>query len=75
MNDGYKDIYLPIDMHNNEIVRVSIEKLASDPQAGQLFAGRIWFNTTDARLRIYDGSSVRNIKYLEETAQWATIEW
>lgn len=73
--DGYQDIYVPIDMNKNEIVRLSVEKLASDPAAPDLFAGRVWFNTTAVRLKIYDGSNIRNIKYLEETAQWAGLDW
>ncbi|PGF16177.1 hypothetical protein CP556_08670 [Natrinema sp. CBA1119] len=34
-----------------------IRRLASDPPAGNLEGGEMWFNTTDGAWRGYDGSS------------------
>jgi hypothetical protein len=44
-----------IDMSGNQIVNAAFEKLTADPNSGN-FEGRIYFNTVDNLLKVYDGS-------------------
>ena len=45
-----------INMNNNEIIQVIIHKVSSDPTVSAKNAGMIIFNTTDKKLKYYDGS-------------------
>jgi len=45
-----------LDLSQNQLLNVRAQQLASDP--GSPTAGQFWFNTTDNRLKYYDGSSV-----------------
>lgn len=45
-----------INMNNNEIIQVIIHKVNSDPTVSAKNAGMIIFNTTDKKLKYYDGS-------------------
>ena len=45
-----------LDLSGNQILNSTFEKLAADPNSGN-FAGRIYYNTTDKTLRVYDGTS------------------
>lgn len=43
-----------LDLSNNEIVNVLLQKLASDPSSPS--SGRIYYNTTDNKIRFYNGT-------------------
>lgn len=45
-----------IDMNNNEIMEVIIHKVSSDPTVSAKSLGMIIFNTTDKKLKYYNGS-------------------
>lgn len=45
-----------IDMSQNQILNASFEKLSADPTTDN-FEGRIYYNTTDDLLRVYDGTA------------------
>lgn len=45
-----------INMNNNEIIQVIIHKVSSDPTVSAKNAGMIIFNTTDKKLKYYNGS-------------------
>jgi len=55
-----------IDMDQNEIRNVSLEKLAADPAAIDLFEGRPWINTTEGVVKIYLGGVIKIIAYLSD---------
>lgn len=44
-----------IDLSGNQIVNAAFEKLTADPNSGN-FEGRIYFNTVENLLKVYDGS-------------------
>jgi hypothetical protein len=45
-----------IDLAGNQILSASFEKLTADPASGN-FKGRMYFNTTDNILKVYDGTN------------------
>ena len=45
-----------INMNNNEVLQVIIHKVSSDPTVSAKNAGMIIFNTTDKKLKYYNGS-------------------
>lgn len=45
-----------IDMSGNQILNATFEQLSSDPSSGN-FEGRIYYNTTDDLLKVYDGTA------------------
>lgn len=64
-----------LDLSQNQILNASFEKLSADPTTGN-FEGRIYYNTTDDLLRIYDGAawaSVGAITDIQGTANEVTV--
>lgn len=57
-----------LDLNNNELLNAVIQNLAGDPSTKKV--GLIWFDTTNGvkRLKVYDGTSVKQIPYLGEKA-------
>jgi hypothetical protein len=53
-----KSFYLPIDLKGNELRNAVIHKLAADPTGAALTEGLIWENTTDHKLKYYNGTTV-----------------
>lgn len=45
-----------LDLSGNQLLNATFEKLASDPNTGN-FEGRIYYNTTDDILKVYDGTA------------------
>ena len=45
-----------LDMQGNQILNAAFEKLATDPTTGN-FEGRIYYNTADDLLKVYDGTA------------------
>lgn len=45
-----------IDLNENQLLRMRVENLSSDPAAGN--AGRLFFNTTASQLKLDNGSSI-----------------
>ena len=45
-----------INMNNNEVLQVIIHKVSSDPTVSAKNSGMIIFNTTDKKLKYYNGS-------------------
>jgi len=65
-----KPVHTDLNLDGNEIRSVSYEKLSSDP--GSPFAGQYWFNTTDGKLKHYDGTTthiVANEAYVQSQVQ------
>jgi hypothetical protein len=44
-----------------QLERAQIENVSADPTSGGLSAGRIWFRTDLTKLKIYNGSAVRDV--------------
>lgn len=40
------------------LLNVKIERLATDPEVGTLVESRVWYNTTDKKLKIFNGTDV-----------------
>lgn len=57
-----------LDLNNNELLNAVIQNLAGDPSTKKV--GLIWFDTTNGikRLKVYDGTSVKQIPYVGEKA-------
>ena len=51
-----KKILTSLDLSGNQILGASFEKLTTDPVSGN-FKGRMYFNTTDNIIKVYDGAS------------------
>jgi hypothetical protein len=47
-----------MDHQKNEVLQVLAENLVSDPAGVELVQGRFWINTTDSKLKYYDGAAV-----------------
>jgi len=45
-----------IDLQGNQLLNAAFEKLTTDPTTGN-FEGRIYYNTTDDTLKLYDGTN------------------
>lgn len=58
------DILSHLNGNQNELRNFTWEKLATDP--GSPFAGQIWENTTDGRIKWYDGSTVRVFAHVDD---------
>jgi len=59
-----QDFIVHIDGNQNELQNWSLEKLATDPAT--LCDGRIWQNTTEDRVKYYDGTDVRVVATLSD---------
>jgi len=59
-----QDFIVHIDGNQNELQNWSLEKLATDPAT--LYDGRIWQNTTEDRVKYYDGTDVRVVATLSD---------
>lgn len=65
-----KPFHVHINLNGNEIRNVLVEKLASDPVSPA--AARFWYNTTENKLKYYDGTAVRVVAteaYVEAAIQ------
>lgn len=40
------------------LLNVKIERLATDPEVGTLVESRVWYNTTDKKLKIFNGTEI-----------------
>lgn len=69
-----KNFYVHANFNGQEIQNVSIEKLAADPTGGDLYQGRVWYNTTDNVSRYYDGTSVQTFATLEDITSIGTFQ-
>lgn len=61
-----KSVYVNLDLQQQELRNVSLEKLSTDPTGGDLYEGRIWYNTTDDRVKYYDGTAVKQVAELDD---------
>lgn len=59
-----KEFIVHIDGNQNELQNWSLEKLGTDPAS--LYEGRIWQNTTEDRVKYYDGTDVRVVATLSD---------
>jgi hypothetical protein len=48
-----------MDLGGRQLLNHRVELLSADPTGGDLYEGRIWFNTTDNVIKFYDGASVQ----------------
>lgn len=58
--------YKTLNGNQNELVNWSGEKLAADPTGGDLYTGRMWYNTVSKKFKFYDGTAVQTIPTLED---------
>ncbi len=58
--------YKTLDGNQNELINWSGEKVAADFTGGDLYTGRMWYNTTDVAFKYYDGAAVKTIATLED---------
>ena len=61
-----KQKYVDLNMNQQEIKNVSLEKLATDPTGPGLYEGRFWENTTEDRMKAYLGGAIRVIPHFNE---------
>ena len=54
-----KDYRSAINLNKNELLNFAIEKVAVDPV--ELYQGRAWFNTTENKIKYFDGVSVQTL--------------
>ena len=47
-----------IDLSKNELLNARIQNLTTDPASA--FAGQVYFNTSDKKLRVYNGTKWEN---------------
>ena len=45
-----------LNLNGNELQNFAVQSLSVDP--GELYAGRMWFNSAVSKLKYYNGSSV-----------------
>jgi hypothetical protein len=69
-----KNVYTHLIGNKNELRDWAIENLASDPTAGGLYTGRVWFNTTDSKLRGYNGTAVVTYATLADITAIGTFQ-
>lgn len=70
---GLFNSYRDHNFNAREIRNVSLEKLATDPTGAGLYAGRVWENTTDARIKWYDGTAVKTLAQLEDLEAFGAL--
>lgn len=49
-----------VDLTGNQLINASLEKLSSAPNSGN-FEGRMYYNTSDDRIYVYDGSAWKSV--------------
>jgi hypothetical protein len=49
---------VPINLNGNQVLGLRLETLPADPSGVGLYAGRLWFNSTDKLVKYYDGSII-----------------
>lgn len=59
-----KKILHHLDLNQNEIQNVVIQNLATDPSSPSI--GQVWYNTSQNRLKTYDGTSVVAVAMIED---------
>lgn len=53
-----------VDLQKNSLIAALLDPVAADP--GTPVAGQVWYNTTDARLKFYDGATVQSVAKLTD---------
>lgn len=61
-----KNFLAPIDLNNNEVRNFLLHLLATDPTARQ--KARIWFNTSDNRAKVDNGTAVKTLAFTDDIA-------
>ena len=61
-----KNVYVHSNFNKQELRNFSAEKRSTDPTGADLYEGRVWENTTDKRLKWYDGTDVKTLAQLED---------
>ena len=61
-----KNFLAPIDLNNNEVRNFLLHLLATDPTARQ--KARIWFNTSDNRAKVDNGTAVKTLAFTDDVA-------
>ena len=59
-------IYKNLDGRKNQLINWSGEQLAADPTGGDLYLGRIWYNSTSEHYKYYDGTAVQTLVTQED---------
>lgn len=54
-----KQVITDLNLNEQEIQNVSLEKLATDPSGAGLYKGRVWHNSTTDLVKRYDGVAVQ----------------
>lgn len=55
------DHYLDQNCHGKSIREFTIDTVENDPAEEDLYKGRAWFNTTENRLKFYNGDTVETV--------------
>ena len=53
-----KELKVDLSLEGNQLKRFAFEKLSVDPEGGELYQGRAWFNTTSRLLKYYNGTDI-----------------
>ena len=61
-----------IDLGLNQIINNVLENLSTDPVSG-LIEGRVWYNTTEDRIKFYDGVAVRACARIEDLNSFGSL--
>lgn len=54
-----REILVNIDLNGNQLLGLRLEVLAADPTGGNLYQGRLWYNSGSNQIKYYDGSTVQ----------------
>jgi hypothetical protein len=53
--------YMPVKMNGNQIINFRVDPVASDYDGASLTEAKFWYNTTDHKLRFFDGTVVKTV--------------
>jgi molybdopterin-binding protein len=57
-----KKFYTDLDLRKNQLMNAIIHKFETDPLSEDLVAGQLWYNTTDNRLKYFNGLSIISLE-------------
>lgn len=52
------NVLVNLNLQGNQILGLRLEVLAADPAGGALYEGRVWFNSTDDKVKYYNGAAI-----------------
>lgn len=53
--------YMPVKLNGNQIINFRVDPVATDYDSSSLTEAKFWYNTTDHKLRFFDGTVVKTV--------------